>query len=468
MTDVRNDDFTLIHTLEDVIPLYRGNLKPLHQQTLGMETEICLYKNVNGKPVATSSKDCADLLQYLKDLGHQPQLEMASAVEYASPPCRVDQVASLQKEIDQSWIDYQAAIKDKGFISNDAALLPFVTVESAKENLVDRDRARGLVKGMGLLKAPEFLKVTLLCTSTQVSVSYKDADDLFKTLTTATALIPVFYGLFANHPAFIENNEKALDTNPRAKFYEAFGKDGGIPASLLNAKDGTEFIRNHAQQVFNSEMLFYYDQNKDLVWPQKPVTFADLASIGLNTRTNYDLAETFVYTDLKVCNIRDENGVATGKRVEVRCFDAGELGVKTSLPFVHAVLRDEATVARVNGLLETYGIVAGSDAWKDQVLAARHAVAEHGGKFLDVPFGNGTLKNFCRDLGKVLELYVAKNPSLGANFAPLLEICANGVTQAQAKAQATPNLQAAQNQLLQGVNDNELQAKTSVSGHFRP
>lgn len=456
MTDVRNDDFTLIHSIDDVIPLYAGNGAPLSRQRIGFETEICLYrKGPDGKPVAATSAECSALLKHLENLGHKPQLEMASAIEYASPAFRVTEVALLSREIAQSWESYIAAIRDFGLIPSDGALLPFVTLASAKENLVDRDRARGLVKGMELFKAPELLKVTLLSTSTQVSISYRDADDLYETLTTGYALQPAIIALFANHPAYIEGNDTRIDFNPRAKFYEAFGKDGGIPESILTAKNGHEFIRNHARHVFDTEMIFYYDRDKRLVWPEKPVRFRDLSALGLNTRSNYDLAETFVYTDYKICNIRDENGVPTGKRVEVRGFDAGELGVQAAVPFVHALLRDEEGRAQVQGLLLQYGIAPDLPDWKDKVLAARHAAANHGGKYLDVPFGNGTLKAFCRELGVILGLHAQKEPQSARFIAPLREICDTGLSVAEKNARAATSYDQANKLLFSGNADND-------------
>lgn len=460
MTDVRSDDFTLINSVNDVIPLYQGNRLAENRQYIGFETEICVYKDVGGKPVAASSQDCAKLLQHLKDLGHQPQLEMASAVEYASPPFRVTEVPQLVAEIRQSWKDYTAAIREQGFTPNDSALLPFVTLESAESNLVDRDRARGLVKGMKLFKEPEFLKVTLLCTSTQVSLSYKDPDDLHDLLTTGYALQAPIYALFGNYPAFVEGSSERIGINPRAAFYDAFGKQGGIPETLLTAKDGSDFIRKHAGQVFETPLLFYYDHDKNLVWPEKPVTFEELKAIGLNTRSNYDLAESFIYTDLKVCNIRDESGHPTGKRIEVRGFDAGKLGVEGSVPFIHAVLRDPQTSSQVKALLSEYGLSPDQEGWQDRVKEARHNAAFHDGKYLDVAFGvkpdgnPGNLRDFCRELGGLLELHAQRNPGIAAALQPVTEICRTGLTLAEQKSLATRDYDHANRQLLAVANDN--------------
>lgn len=460
MTDVRNDDFTLIDSISDVIPLYHGNGLAPTRQYIGFETEICLYKKgEDGTPIAASPADCARLLQRLKNLGHQPQLEMASAVEYASPPFRVTEVPQLVSEIKNSWDAYRQAIEAEGLIANDAALLPFATLNSARENLVDRDRARGLVKGMARFKAPEFLKVTLLCTSTQISLSYKDPDDLHDLLCTGYALQAPLYALFANHPAYVEGKDARLNINPRAAFYEAFGAQGGIPDSLLSAKDGCDFIAKHAQQVFETPLLFYYDRDKNIVWPEKPVTFEELKALSLNTRSNYDLAESFIYTDLKVCNIRDENGTPTGKRVEVRGLDAGALGVFAGVPFVHAVLRDEQARDEVKGLLSQYGLTPDHDGWQKRVTDARHAMAHHGGQFMDVPFGvtqegaAGNLKEFCRALGGILERYAARNPAVAPALQPIVAICKTGISHAQQKAQATPNYASAMSALFAPAND---------------
>ncbi|MDY0008116.1 MAG: hypothetical protein RBS08_00285 [Bdellovibrionales bacterium] len=444
MTDVRNDDFTLINRIEDITPLYRGNGQKEHEQYIGFETEIFVYRTDGaGKPVGASARECAVLVENLKARGQEPQLEMASAVEYASPAYPVTETARLNKEITRAWNAYHDGINEAGFQTNDAALAPFVTLDSAKENLVDRDRARGLVKGMDLFKAPEFLKVTLLCTSTQVSLSYASPDDLRDTLTTGYALTGAIFGVFANYPAFIEGKDERLQTNPRAAFYDAFGKDGGIPDSLLQSTNGEDFIRRHAEQVFKTEMLFYYDQKQDLVWPEKPVKFEDLKEIGLNTRSNYDLAETFVYTDYKVCNIRNSEGIPTGKRVEVRGFDAGKLGALAAVPFCHALLRDPDGRGAVQGLLADYGLLPDQDGWQERLKSARHNAAHHGGKFLDVDFGTrpdgsaGNLKDFARDLGHILKAYSQRNPEVAAALAPVIEICETGKPLAQIKSEQT-------------------------------
>ena len=476
MTEVRSDDFTLIHSIDDVVLLYQGNGLDAQEQYIGFETEIYLYrKGADGKPVAATPQECAALLQHLKNLGHAPQLEMASAVEYASPPFRVTQVPQLVAEIGASWEAYQQAIRDHGLIASDAALLPFVTLESAGQNIVDRDRARGLVKGMALFKAPEFLKVTLLCASTQVSLSYKDTDDLYGLLAAGYALSAPIYALFGNYPAFIEGKAERIDFNPRAAFYEAFGEQGGIPQSFLEAQDGDDLIRNHARQVFGTELLFYYDHDKNLVWPEKPVTFEELKKLGLNTRSNYDLAESFIYSDLKICNIRDENGVPTGKRIEVRGLDAGELGVKAGVPFIHAALRDPETRLQVEGLLQDYGLTPGQEGWQQRIVAARHAAAYHGGRYLDVPFGvhadgtSGNLKEFCRELGTILELHAQRNPGVAERLKPLTEICRTGATLAGQKAAQTRDYdQACRSSLTGAANDDQKPGKSAEKQHKIP
>ena len=460
MTDVRSDDFTLINKADDVLPLYRGNGQAENRQYIGFETEIGVYKKgADGKPAGASTKETADLLQYIKDLGHQPQLEMASAVEYASPPFRVTEVRRLVDEINNAWDAYNGAIKAKGFTPNNSSFFPFATLETAEGNLVDRDRARGLVKGMKLHKNPEFLKVTLLATSTQVSLSYKDADDLYDLLATGYALQAPIFGLFATYPAYVEGQEKPVDYNPRAAFYSAFGQQGGIPDSFLQAKDGEDFIRRHAQQVLETPLLYYYDQDKNIVWPEKPVTLNELKDIGLNTKSNYDLAESFIYTDLKIANIRDEEGKPTGKRIEVRGIDAGELGVKAGVPFIHAALRDPETREQVKALLADYGLTPGQDGWQERLKQARHNAAFHGGKYLDVAFGvrpdgaEGNLKEFSRELGNILQLHAQRNPDVKDALQPLIDITRSGLTIAEQKARATKSYEHANSQLLAVAND---------------
>ncbi len=467
MTDVSNDNTTLITSIEEVIPFYKGNGFPLDKQYIGFETEIGVYKKgPDGKPIGASTQDTTELLQYLKDLGHDAQLEMASAVEYASPPFRVTEVQQLVKEIKKSWDDYHAAIAAKGFKANDASFFPFATLKSAEGNLVDRDRARGLVKGMKLHKAIEFLKVTLLASSTQVSLSYKDPADLYDLLITGYALQGPIFALFANYPPFIEGSDKRVDYNPRAAFYEAFGDQGSIPKTLLEAKDGDDFIRRHVQQVFENPLLYYYDSKGSIVWPEKPVTFRQLKDLGLNTRSNYDLSESFLYPDIKVCNIRDEEGHPVGKRIEIRGLDAGELGVQAGAPFIHAVLRDPETHLQVKALLAEYGLTPDQEGWQERIVAARHNASYHGGKYLDVTFGirangkPGNLRDFSRDLADILQLYAQRNPAIQKELQPLIDIAKSGLSQAELKSRQTIDYADANRRLLETTNGHKRTAKT--------
>lgn len=439
MTDVRNDNTTLIHCIDEVLPLYAGNGLAADKQTIGMETEISLYRhNADGSLSGASAKECAALVGDLKAKGYTAQLEMASAVEYASNAYRVSDLATMSRDVRNDYAVFRKHIDDAG-LHTASAQLPFATLDSARANLVDRDRARGLVEGMQRFKPQEFLKVTLLCTSTQVSVSYSDADDLYRTLCTGYALSPVIFALFANHPAFIEGGVDVRKEHPRAAWYGAFGDVGGVPASLLSATDGADFIRRHAQQVFNNDMLFYYDQQGEIVWPEKPLPFAALAELGLNTRSNYDLSESFLYHDLKVCNIRDENGVATGKRVEFRGFDSGALSTLTAHAFVGILLRDEKANAELQGLLMTYGLTPDCEDFAHNLVASRAAVAQHGGKYLDVAYGRGTLREFCADLSDILDRASKRSPDACPALAQLTALATRGTSLAELSAAQTPD-----------------------------
>jgi gamma-glutamylcysteine synthetase len=459
MTEVKARNNEFIRTPADAEKLYKGNGQPEEDQCMGFETEIFLYSNSAGAPRGASAQECSRLLKLLELRGEKPQLEMASAVELASNPHRVGNIGKLTGEIASSYAIYKQGIADTGLLPAEGALLPFTTLESARGNLVDRDRARGLVSGMEKFKAPEFLKVTLLCTSTQVSLSYGDTDDLLDMARTAYALGPAITGIFANHPHFIEGNPVPVNTHPRAAFYEAFGTSGGIPESFLTAKDGDDFIKKHVQHVHETEMLFYYDHDNKTVWPEKPVAYKDLEKSGLNTRSNYDLAESFIYTDVKLCSIRDAEGNATGKRIELRGFDAGEPGVQGAAPFAHAVLRDPVANEQVRGLLMEYGFDPDSDGYAERLKKARHDAAFHGGKFLDVPFGvkpdgtEGSLKDFAQGLGQVLKLYARRHPETATALEAVIEVCETGVPLAQKIAEATPDYNAALRRLRGPAND---------------
>lgn len=462
MTDVRNDNTTLIHSIYDVLPLYAGNGLASDKQTIGMETEISLYRrNQDGTLTGATAQECADLVTILKAKGYTAQLEMASALEYASNAYRVSDLAIMSQEVRSDYAVFRQHVSDAGLHAA-RAQLPFATLASARRNLVDRDRARGLVEGMHRFKPEEFLKVTLLCTSTQVSVSYSDPNDLYRTLCTGYALSPVIFALFANHPVFVEDGVDMRQQHPRATWYGAFGNVGGIPASLLAAKDGNDFIRRHAEQVFTNDMLFYYDKNGDIVWPEKPLPFAALAALGLNTRSNYDLSKSFLYHDLKVCNIRDESGVATGKRVEFRGFDSGDVSTLSAHGFIGLLLRDEQANEELQGLLLTYGMTPDCENFTRNLVSSRAAAAQHGGKYLDVAYGQGSLKDFCRELAGILQHACTRQPTACPDLEAVIAMAMSGTSLAALHAAHTPDYATEIAKLKLGTDQNGLRAANDV------
>src|SRR5690606_8736374 len=125
VTDVSKDDLGLVHDAGDVISLYRGNGLPECEQRIGMEREIFMYRRGDdGNPVAATAQECLHVANALKSAGHAPQLEIASAIEYASPAFCVTETTPLLREITQALGDYDAAIQAQGLVRNDGAMAP--------------------------------------------------------------------------------------------------------------------------------------------------------------------------------------------------------------------------------------------------------------------------------------------------------------------------------------------------------
>src|SRR5690606_17235958 len=108
----------------------------------------------------------------------------------------------------------------------------------------------------------------------------------------------------------------------------------------------------------------------------------------------------------------------------------------------------------VEGLLQDYGLSTDQPGWQKRIVDGRQAAAFHGGHYLDVPFGirpdgqTGTLRAFCRDLGVILDRYVARNPENALALAPIISISKTGVSLAQEKATYTRSYEQAVQQML--------------------
>ena len=406
MTDVQKTNTKKISSVEDALPLYAP---PPVEYTgkMGAEVEMPLMKPGKTRPALPTALEMQALQSKLKAKGFDAQLEPAGVLEYASPAVAVGDTAALLKAVKADLGVFEKAANDDGFTRSPFSIVPTTTKEEALGNMVSRERLQVSLKAMQEIFDENTLRLPMLTSSVQTSFSPKDPDEMFRMVYRAYALTPLLMAATASSSGYIVNEDEKLDYLPRGKYYLGYGAAGGISPGFLNSSDGGEFIRNHIEEVFNAPMHFAYTPDGSIIpsTAEDRLTFQKLAARGLNTLSNFELAETFLYNDVKVCNLRDERGKTIGKRMEVRGADSG-IDQPAMAIILSATLVPEGPAAKAfDALLKDYGFTGDPKADAALFLNSRAAVVDNCGKFMDVSFGTGRLMDFAQDVAGIIATY---------------------------------------------------------------
>jgi hypothetical protein len=406
MTDVQKTNTKKIATIEDALPLYAP---PPVEYTgkMGVEVEMPLIKPGIAKPAIPAAAEMQALQAKLKAKGFDAQLEPAGVIEYAGPPFYTRDTAALLKKMKADIGAFDAAAAEAGYERSPFSIVPTTTKEEALGNMVSRERLQVSLKAMQEIFDDNTLRLPMLTSSVQTSFSPKDAEEMFSMVYRAYALTPLLMAACNSSSGFIVNEDRKLDYLPRGKYYLGYGDAGGISPAFLKAANGDEFIRNQIEAVFKAPMHFAYDLNGGIIPASKDnrLTFEKLIQQGLNTQSNYELAETFLYNDVKVCNLRDEAGKTIGKRMEVRGADSG-IDQPVMAVILSATLVPEGPAAKAfDALLKDYGFTGNPKTDAALFLASRKAVVENSDKFMDVAFGTGRLRDFAQDVAGIIATF---------------------------------------------------------------
>lgn len=403
MTDVQKTKLKKISSIEDALPFYAPPPAEFSGK-IGVEVEMPLVKQGAAKPLIPNALEMQALQKRLKDKGFDTQLEPAGVIEYAGPPFKVDDAAKMLKAMKTDIAVFDSAIEAEGYTRSPFSIVPTTTKAEALGNMVSRERLQASLKAMQAIFDENTLRLPMLTSSVQTSFSPENPETMFRMMYRAYALTPLLMAVTNSSSGYVVNEDKKLDYIPRAKYYLGYGDAGGISPAFLNASNGEELIRNHIQAVFNAPMHFAYAEDGSIIGAtaENRITFAKLVEQGLNTQSNYELAETFLYNDVKIANLRDENGAVVGKRMEVRGADSGIDQPVMAVLMTAALVPDGKAADEFDALLKNYGFTGNPKQDAELFLSSRKAVVDNGGKFMNVAFGTGTLRDFAADVAGIL------------------------------------------------------------------
>ncbi len=440
MSEVNASDTRLIEGLDDVWHLYTGAGR--ENSKTGVEIELAFYDpktpdlaimSVPQNKVVKNATNNACGGDFARN---EPTSEMLEVGSIAVCPKSLREVTdNLTKRI--NCLTSKAA--DIGLKRSYFQHLPEKTAKHLLQNLMDVPRYQAMwgpprddMQG----EAAYFS----VCKSNQVSVSYFDPDHGLENVRRLYVLAPLLFMVSENTAPFDEG--KPFKNHQGMTHRASLKSRGGVPAHVFTATSGEDYFRKHIDAVMNNPLFFYYE--RDGSYNRLPsgefVTFNELRKRELNTASNYYFAQSVLWPDVKIAALKDDDGEVNGHRYEARMFGVGIHQHQTMLLVTAALAYDPVFAKAVDRLLAKYGFdQTKPESLEKPLMAAYKNAREHGGKFLDIGYGNSTMLAFAKEFADLLEI-----SPLVADFedeiSPLLGILRTGWTDSKVNAHLFPTM----------------------------
>ncbi len=403
MSDVNANDLRKINRIEDVIDTYKG---AGNNAMTGIEVELAYFDPETPDLIpmsipqnkvvknATNTQCSGDFAR------NEPTAEM---LEIGSTPGRPEELKTIIKDTNTKIACLSKKAADIGLKRSYFQDLPNQTAKQLLENVVPVERYQAFFapprKDMEAVAA--YFSV---CKSNQVSVSYRDTNHLLENVRRLYALTPVIFMLTDNGSGFDEG--KAYAGHAGMRHRASLGTRGGCPDYLFTAKTGDEYIRAHINAVMNNPLFVYYDEEGKLVRlpTNKWESFESLKAKGLNTATNYYFSESILWPDVKIAALRNEEDEVFNHRYEARMIGVGIHQHISALLIVAGLAFNPLFAEKTDHLLAQYGFDwSDPDTTKTNLDNAYKAAREHGGKFLEIPYGTEQMIDFTSKFANLIE-----------------------------------------------------------------
>lgn len=442
MSEVKATDATLIHSADDVLDLYTG----VDDVRAGIEVEMAFF-NPQDADLDTMSlpqnrvlKNAAAAVDPSHDWVHnEPTAEL---LEVASVAAGLDGVCGVLDDINRKIGILSRKALGLGLKRSYFQELPEKTADDLLSRIVDVERYKVMYAPYraDMKACVEYFAV---CKSNQVSVGYPDMEKGFSDIRRLYFMAPFLFLLTDNSSAFSQGQYFSGHAGMELRWRGLTEGRGGLPPHLFTARTGEEFFAQHVDHVMNNPLFMYYDLEGQLQrvpsgdWS---VTFNTLKSRGLNTASNYYLAQSLMWPDVKIAALKDDAGDVYAHRYEARMFGVGVHQHQTAFLVVSLLAFRPDLAVRLDKLLARYGFDASDTEEAQALLLQSYAAARsHNGAFFTIAYGSGQMSDFARDFADLIEP-VAYAHGLEEEVQPLLTICRSGCTDGKVNRLLFPEL----------------------------
>jgi len=443
MSEVNANDLTKITKADDVFDLYAGAGK---QAKSGIEVELA-FINPGNKDLSAMSlcqnrvlKNSAAAALPNDDWVHnEPTSEL---LEIASKAYDFSDAKNLLAETNNKIRILSEKALGLGLKRSYFQELPERSANNLLSRIVDVERYKVMYAPYrdDMKKCVQYFAV---CKSNQVSVSPYNMNHMLENVRRLYILAPFLFMITDNSAGFSEGKPFAGHAGMALRHNGLTEGRGGVLPYVFSARSGEEYIANHIDHVMNNPLFMYYDQEGELNkvpsgnWG---VTFNSLKERGLNIASNYYLAQSVIWPDVKIATLKDDEGAVFGHRFEARMFGVGVHQHQTAYLITSGLAFNATFAAGVDELLERYGF--NDDNLQEPhalVLASYKAARNHNGKFLDIAYGNGRMAGFAKDFA-VLAEDLAVEIGMEDEMQPLSTICSTGCTDGRVNRKLFPTL----------------------------
>ncbi len=433
MSEVNASDLRLIESPDDVIHLYKG---AGNDSMIGVEVELGFFDpksldlaimSVCQNKVVKNAVNDACGSDFARN---EPTSEM---LEIGSIPGGPSELKAIMKDAQHKIECLTQKASDIGLKRSYFQHLPDKTAAELLDNLMDVDRYQAFF-GPPREDMQAVAAYFSVCKSNQVSVSYRDHNHMLDNVRRLYALSPFLFMITDNAAAF--NEGQPFTGNAGMHHRAALGSRGSVPSYLYTAKTGEEYIHSHIDNVMNNPLFVYYDEKGEMIrLPSGTFTsFNELRDQGLNTATNYFFSQSILWPDIKIAALRNKQNEIVNHRYEARMFGVGVHQHQTALLIMAALAFDSVFAQKVDEILGRYGFdLSNPESLKTPLETAYKAARQHNEKFLDIPYGQGTMADFAKNFADLIQ-----NASLMGDYedelSPLLTICRTGCTDSKVNA----------------------------------
>lgn len=442
MSDVNPNDMTPVSSADDVVHLYSGVDK---QIMTGLEIEMAFFdpKSKTLAPMSLAQnrvvKNSAKAALTGDWIHNEPTSELLEIASIARPYSGLFEIIN---DTNAKIALLHEKAESIGLKRSYFQELPEQTSDDLLSRIVDIERYK-------VMYAPyrddmrETVRYFSVCKSNQVSVSYKNPDHALENVRRLYLLAPFLFLLTDNSTGFMEGKPFKGHLGMHLRHNGLDLGRGGVMPYAVTSRTGEEFIARHIDHVFNNPLFMHYNEKGALQrvpsgdWG---VTFNRLKERGLNTKSNYFLAQSVIWPDVKIAALKDEKGEVYNHRYEARMFGVGLHQHQTALIITSSLAMHDGFATEIDDLLARYGFDTSKPKEILALLEEAYSNARnHNGKFFDIAYGNGTMRGFAREFADALE-NISDDLNLDDELQPILTICRTGCTDGKINRLLFPTL----------------------------